>query len=108
MSSRSRTDARDERSHHPFTPSCLLPGNGEAEAYGHRRILLADVVAPVAIASLHAQRVEREVSGVTERVIRARRRHDVEDVLRELRGRQSRCAAPENVSADILRHDNPL
>src|SRR5262249_28122113 len=46
-------------SHERFSPdeaALLLPRDGEAEAGRHRGILLADVVAPVAVALLHAER----------------------------------------------------
>jgi hypothetical protein len=43
----------------------FVPRDAEAEAGLERRVVRCDVVAPVAIALLHAQRVERVVSGQT-------------------------------------------
>jgi hypothetical protein len=63
----------------------LVPGEGEAEAGLDRRVFFPDVVAPVPVELLHAQRVQRVVAGVPEAEIRALRDDRVVGVLDHLR-----------------------
>ncbi len=62
----------------------LLPRDCEAETGLERRIARRDVVAPVAIAFLAAQRIERVVTGQLETQPLPRLLDQVEDVLHEL------------------------